>query len=63
MEVLGVGTTGYAKDILKDVLKADVALVKPLPHTESALKFYEDPHCNRDVVARNKTHRSCTTGA
>src|SRR5215472_13576033 len=26
LEVLGVATTGYAKDILKDVLKADVAL-------------------------------------
>ena len=28
LEVLGVGTTGYAKDILKDVLNADVALVE-----------------------------------
>src|SRR5579859_2831623 len=26
MEVLGVGTTGYAKDVLRDVLKADVGL-------------------------------------
>src|SRR6202012_281263 len=44
LEVLGVGTTGYAKDILKDVLHADVALVETVAHTESALKFYEDPH-------------------
>src|SRR5438046_4075658 len=44
MEVLGVATTGYAKDILKDVLNADVALVETVAHTESALKFYEDPH-------------------
>src|SRR5437868_4242741 len=28
LEVLGVATTGYAKDILKDVLKADVAVVQ-----------------------------------
>jgi activator of 2-hydroxyglutaryl-CoA dehydratase len=28
LEVLGVATTGYAKDILKDVLKADVGLVE-----------------------------------
>src|SRR2546427_13299 len=49
MEVLGVGTTGYAKDILKDVLKADVALVETVAHTESALKFYEDPHVIVDV--------------
>jgi len=49
LEVLGVGTTGYAKDILRDVLKADVALVETVAHTESALKFYEDPHVIVDV--------------
>jgi predicted CoA-substrate-specific enzyme activase len=49
LEVLGVGTTGYAKDILKDVLKADVALVETVAHTESALKFYDDPHVIIDV--------------
>src|SRR5437667_3888246 len=49
MEVLGVATTGYAKDILKDVLNADVALVETVAHTESALKFYEDPHVIVDV--------------
>src|SRR3984957_14893340 len=49
VEVLGVGTTGYAKDILKDVLNADVALVETVAHTESALKFYDDPHVIIDV--------------
>jgi predicted CoA-substrate-specific enzyme activase len=49
LEVLGVGTTGYAKDILKDVLSADVALVETVAHTESALKFYDDPHVIVDV--------------
>src|SRR5437660_5199698 len=49
MEILGVATTGYAKDILKDVLNADVALVETVAHTESALKFYEDPHVIVDV--------------
>src|ERR1700676_1814329 len=49
MEILGVATTGYAKDVLKDVLKADVALVETVAHTESALKFYEDPHVIVDV--------------
>jgi len=49
LEVLGVATTGYAKDILKDVLRADVALVETVAHTESALKFYEDPHVIVDV--------------
>jgi predicted CoA-substrate-specific enzyme activase len=49
LEVLGVGTTGYAKDIIKDVLSADVALVETVAHTESALKFYDDPHVIVDV--------------
>jgi predicted CoA-substrate-specific enzyme activase len=38
--VLGIGTTGYAKDMLKDVLKADVALVETAAHTEACLHFY-----------------------
>src|SRR5579862_5812396 len=49
LDVLGVATTGYAKDILKDVLHADVALVETVAHTESALKFYKDPHVIVDV--------------
>ena len=49
LEVLGVGTTGYAKDILKDVLHADVALVETVAHTESAMRSYKDPHCIVDV--------------
>jgi predicted CoA-substrate-specific enzyme activase len=49
LAVLGVGTTGYAKDVLKDVLKADVALVETVAHTESAMKFYQDPHVIVDV--------------
>jgi predicted CoA-substrate-specific enzyme activase len=49
LEVLGVGTTGYAKDVLKDVLTADVALVETVAHTESAMRFYTDPHCIVDV--------------
>ncbi|HTV56629.1 MAG TPA: BadF/BadG/BcrA/BcrD ATPase family protein [Terriglobia bacterium] len=46
LELLGVGTTGYAKDILKDVLSADVAIVETVAHTEAALHFY--PHA--DVI-------------
>ncbi len=49
LEILGVGTTGYAKDVLKDVLKADVALVETVAHTESAMKFYKNPHVIVDV--------------
>jgi predicted CoA-substrate-specific enzyme activase len=49
LDVLGVGTTGYAKDILKDVLHADAALVETVAHTESAVKYYKDPHVIVDV--------------
>jgi activator of 2-hydroxyglutaryl-CoA dehydratase/predicted nucleotide-binding protein (sugar kinase/HSP70/actin superfamily) len=49
LKLLGVGTTGYAKDILRDVLHADVALVETVAHTQSALRFYRDPHCIVDV--------------
>jgi activator of 2-hydroxyglutaryl-CoA dehydratase/predicted nucleotide-binding protein (sugar kinase/HSP70/actin superfamily) len=49
LEILGVGTTGYAKDILKDVLVADAALVETVAHTESAVKYYKDPHVIVDV--------------
>lgn len=46
LEILGVGTTGYAKDILKDVLHADVALVETVAHTQAGLHFYP----NTDVI-------------
>ena len=49
LEVLGVGTTGYAKDILQRVLHADVALVETVAHTESAMHLYKDPHVIVDV--------------
>lgn len=39
----------YAKDILRDVLHADAALVETVAHTESAVKYYEDPHVIVDV--------------
>ena len=49
LEVLGVGTTGYAKDILKDVLKADVALVETVAHTQAGLHYYPDTDVICDV--------------
>ena len=49
LDVLGVGTTGYAKDVLRDVLVADAALVETVAHTESAVKYYGDPHVIVDV--------------
>ncbi|MFB3813105.1 MAG: BadF/BadG/BcrA/BcrD ATPase family protein [Terriglobales bacterium] len=49
LEVLGVGSTGYAKDILRDVLKADAAIVETVAHTEAALHFYPDADVICDV--------------
>jgi len=49
LQILGVGTTGYAKEILRQVLNADVALVETVAHTESALRYFADPHAIVDV--------------
>ncbi len=49
LEVLGMATTGYAKDILKDTFKADVALVETVAHTEACLHFYPEADVIVDV--------------
>jgi predicted CoA-substrate-specific enzyme activase len=49
LSILGVGTTGYAKDVLKDALAGDVALVETVAHTQSALHFYQDVDVICDV--------------
>jgi activator of 2-hydroxyglutaryl-CoA dehydratase len=43
IKVLGVTTTGYAKDVLKSVVRADAALVETVAHARSALHFYASP--------------------
>jgi activator of 2-hydroxyglutaryl-CoA dehydratase/predicted nucleotide-binding protein (sugar kinase/HSP70/actin superfamily) len=48
-EVAGVVTTGYAKDILKEVFAGDAALVETVAHAQSALHYYRDPHVIVDV--------------
>ena len=47
--VSGLVTTGYAKDILKDVFAGDAALVETVAHANSAQHIYEDPHVIVDV--------------
>lgn len=49
MKVLGVATTGYAKDILKDVIGADLALVETVAHTQSGLHYFPDADVICDV--------------
>jgi predicted CoA-substrate-specific enzyme activase len=47
--VRGLGVTGYAKDILKDVLGADVAIVETIAHAASAMYLYPDVDVICDV--------------
>ncbi len=49
IEVLGTATTGYAKDILHQVMRADVALVETVAHSRSALYYYDQPDAICDV--------------
>ncbi|HUQ91802.1 MAG TPA: BadF/BadG/BcrA/BcrD ATPase family protein, partial [Bryobacteraceae bacterium] len=46
LKCLGVGSTGYAKDILRDVISADAAVVETVAHTQAGLHFYD----NVDVI-------------
>ncbi len=48
-EVCGAATTGYAKDVLKRVLRADAAVVETVAHARSALHCYDDPEVIVDV--------------
>lgn len=49
LEVLGVATTGYAKDILKNVLEADLALVETVAHAQAGLRFHPEVDVIVDV--------------
>jgi predicted CoA-substrate-specific enzyme activase len=49
IEVFGAATTGYAKDTLRDVICADVALVETVAHAKSALHYYDAPDAIVDV--------------
>ena len=46
IKVLGVATTGYAKEMLKEAICADLFLVETVAHTKSALFFFD----NIDVI-------------
>jgi predicted CoA-substrate-specific enzyme activase len=49
LEVLGAATTGYAKDLLKDVFKADAAVVETVAHAQAAVEYYGTPDVIVDV--------------
>ncbi|MGB9874039.1 MAG: BadF/BadG/BcrA/BcrD ATPase family protein, partial [Hydrogenobacter sp.] len=48
-EVLALGITGYGKDLLKDILGADVAIVETVAHATAGLHFFPDADCICDV--------------
>ena len=48
-EVAGLALTGYGKDLLKDVLGADVGVVETVAHATAALHFYPDADVICDV--------------
>jgi len=48
-EVLALGITGYGKDLLKDILGADVAVVETVAHATAGLYFFPDADCICDV--------------
>ena len=49
LRILGLGVTGYAKEILGKALGADVALVETVAHAQSALRYVADPQVIVDV--------------
>ncbi len=49
LDIRAAATTGYAKDILKDVIGADVALVETVAHARSGLHLYPSADVICDV--------------
>lgn len=49
LNVLGAATTGYSKDLLQQVLGADVALVETVAHARSAQQLHADVDAIIDV--------------
>lgn len=48
-DVAGLALTGYGKDLLKDILGADVAVVETVAHATAALHFFPDADVICDV--------------
>jgi predicted CoA-substrate-specific enzyme activase len=48
-EILGLGITGYGKDLLKGILGADCPVVETIAHATAGLHFFPDADCICDV--------------
>ncbi len=47
--ILGVGITGYGKDLLRNIIGADAPVVETVAHATAALKYFPDADCICDV--------------
>jgi predicted CoA-substrate-specific enzyme activase len=48
-EILGLAITGYGKDLLKNIVGADCAVVETIAHATAGLHFFPDADCICDV--------------
>jgi len=48
-QVVAVSCTGYGKDLLKDIVGADTAVVETVAHASAGLHFFPDADCICDV--------------
>jgi predicted CoA-substrate-specific enzyme activase len=48
-EIAGLALTGYGKDLLKDILGADAAVVETVAHAQAALHYFPDADVICDV--------------
>jgi predicted CoA-substrate-specific enzyme activase len=48
-QILGLGITGYGKDLLRDILGADCAVVETIAHASAGLHYFPDADCICDV--------------
>ncbi len=48
-KILGVGITGYGKDLLRNIIGADAPVVETVAHATAALKYFPDADCICDV--------------
>ncbi len=48
-EILGLGVTGYGKDLLKGILGADCGVVETIAHASAGLHYFPDADCICDV--------------
>jgi predicted CoA-substrate-specific enzyme activase len=48
-EILGLGITGYGKDLLKGILGADCGVVETIAHASAGLHYFPDADCICDV--------------